>query len=135
MDNDVTLHTFELAPMLQYNFSEEDGHFFIKAGPSIDVQLFGKEKFNKSGGGSVNRNMKFSFGDYGRFGANLLLQAGYETAGGFVIFAHYTHGIGSIVNTDNGPPHCSPGCRDFHWKVFWKKIKGNYIPTRYWLLM
>lgn len=135
VDNDVTLHTFELAPMLQYNFSEEDGHFFIKAGPSIDVQLFGKEKFNKSGGGSVNRNMKFSFGDYGRFGANLLLQAGYETAGGFVIFAHYTHGIGSIVNTDNGPPHCSPGCRDFHWKVFWKKIKGNYIPTRYWLLM
>ncbi len=103
-DNDVTLHTFELAPLFQYNFSNEPGHFFIKAGPSIDVQLFGKEKFNKvNGGGSVSRNMKFSYGDYGHFGANLLLHVGYETENGLIIFAHYTHGIGSIVNTDNGP--------------------------------
>lgn len=102
VDNDVTLHTFELAPLLQYNFSEADGHFFIKAGPSIDVQLFGKEKFNLSTGGSVNRNMKFSYGDYGRFGANLLLHLGYETSSGLIIYAHYTHGVGSIVNTENG---------------------------------
>ncbi|MGQ0738653.1 MAG: porin family protein [Bacteroidota bacterium] len=103
VDNDVTLHTFELAPLLQYNFSDNDGHFFIKAGPSIDVQLSGKEKFNTTGGGSVSRNMKFSYADYGRFGANLLLHLGYETSSGFIIFAHYTHGIGSIVNTDEGP--------------------------------
>ena len=102
-DNDVTLHTFELAPMLQYNFSDADDHFFIKAGPSIDVQLFGKEKFNRSNGTSVDRKMKFSFGDYGRFGANLLLHLGYETSSGLIIFGHYTHGFGSIVNTDNGP--------------------------------
>lgn len=103
VDNDVTLHTFEIAPLFQYNFSEADNHFFIKAGPSIDVQLFGKEKFNRSTGGSVNRNMKFSYSDYGRFGANLLLHLGYETSNGLIIFGHYTHGIGSIVNTDNGP--------------------------------
>ena len=102
-DNDVTLHTFEIAPLFQYNFSEADHHFFVKAGPSIDVQLFGKEKFNRSTGGSVNRNMKFSYGDYGRFGANLILQLGYETSSGLIIFGHYSHGIGSIVNTDNGP--------------------------------
>ena len=47
-DNEATVHTFEFAPMLQYNFSEAEGHFFIKAGPSIGLQLFGKEKFNKS---------------------------------------------------------------------------------------
>lgn len=102
IDNDVTLHTFEIAPLLQYNFSESDGHFFIKAGPSIDVQLFGKEKFNRSNGGPVSRNMKFSYGDYGRFGANLLLHLGYETSSGLIIYAHYTHGVGSIVNTENG---------------------------------
>lgn len=102
VDNDVTLHTFELAPLLQYNFSEDEDHFFIKAGPSIDVQLFGKEKFNRSNGDPVNRNMKFSYGDYGRFGANLLLHVGYETSSGLIIFAHYTHGVGSIVNTENG---------------------------------
>lgn len=103
LDNDATLHTFEIAPMVQYNFSDEPGHFFIKAGPSIDVQLFGKEKFNKTGGTAVSRNMKFSYSDYGHFGANFLLHLGYETESGLIIFAHYTHGIGSIVNTDNGP--------------------------------
>ncbi|MFZ9387633.1 MAG: porin family protein [Chitinophagaceae bacterium] len=103
VNNDVTLHTFELAPLFQYNFSSEPGHFFIKAGPSIDIQLTGREKYNTSGGGSVSRNMKFGFADYGRFGANLLLHLGYESAGGLVIFAHYTHGVGSIVNTDKGP--------------------------------
>lgn len=102
IDNDVTLHTFELAPLLQYNFSDDPGHFFIKAGPSFDVQMFGKEKFNKAGGGTVSRNMKFGFGDYGYLGANLLLHVGYETSSGLIIFAHYTHGIGNIVNTDNG---------------------------------
>jgi len=103
VNNDVTVHTFELAPMIQFNFSSEPGHFFIKAGPSIDLQLFGKEKFDKSGGGTVSRNMKFSFADYGYIGANLLLHLGYETESGLIIFAHYGHGIGSIVNKDNGP--------------------------------
>ncbi len=103
IDNDVTLHTFELAPMLQYNFSDDESHFFIKAGPSIDIQLSGKEAFNKTGGGSVSRKMKFSYADYGRFGANILLHLGYESSSGLIVFAHYTHGVGSIVNTDNGP--------------------------------
>jgi hypothetical protein len=103
IDNDVTLHTFELAPMLQYNFSDNAGHFFLKAGPSIDVQISGKEKFNRSAGGPVSRSMKFSFGDYGHFGANLILQFGYETSSGLYFAAQYTHGVGSIVNTDNGP--------------------------------
>ena len=103
IDNDVTVHTFEIAPMLQYNFSEAAGHFFIKAGPSIDLQLFGKEKFRRSSGPSVSRNMKFSYGDYGRFSANLLLHLGYETSSGLIIYAHYTHGVATIVNTDNGP--------------------------------
>lgn len=103
IDNDVTLHTFELAPMLQYNFSDDESHFFIKAGPSIDIQLSGKETFNKTGGSSVSRKMKFSYADYGRFGANILLQLGYESSSGLIVFAQYTHGVGSIVNTDNGP--------------------------------
>lgn len=101
-NNDVTIHTLQFAPLFQYNFSDKPAHFFIKAGPSIDIHIFGKEKFNKSGGGSVNRNMKFSYADYGRYGANLNLHLGYETSSGFVVSGHYTLGFGSIVNTDNG---------------------------------
>lgn len=102
-DNNTTLHTFELAGLLQYDFGSQPGHVFIKAGPSLDFQLFGKEKYNLTAGGSVNQNMKFSFGDYGHFAANMLAQIGYETTGGIMIFAQYSHGIASISNADGGP--------------------------------
>ncbi len=102
-DNNTTLHTFEIAPMLQYDFSNEPGHVFIKAGPSMDLQLLGREKFNLMAGGSVNRKMKFSFGDYGYVAMNLIGQLGYETNSGFIIFAQYLHGLASISNLDGGP--------------------------------
>ena len=102
-DNNTTIHTFEIAPMLQYDFSNEPGHAFIKAGPSMDLQLIGREKFNLMAGGSVNRKMKFSFGDYGYVAMNLLGQLGYETSSGFIIFAQYSHGLASISNLDGGP--------------------------------
>ncbi|MFN8291239.1 MAG: porin family protein [Chitinophagaceae bacterium] len=102
-DNNTTIHTIEFAPLFQFNFSDAPAHLFIKAGPSIDLQLFGKERFNKSNSTAVDRNMKFSFdSDYGRFGANLLLQFGYETSSGFVISGQYTLGFGSIVNEEGG---------------------------------
>ncbi len=103
IDNDTRLHTFELAAMLQYDFGKGPGHVFIKAGPSLDFQLFGREKFNKKTGGQVERNMVFSFGDYGHFAASMNLHLGYETAGGFVVTAQYAHGLGSINNADLGP--------------------------------
>lgn len=102
-DNNTTIHTFEIAPLLQYDFSNEPGHVFIKAGPSMDLQLIGREKFNLMAGGSVNRKMKFSFGDYGYVAMNLIGQLGYETSSGFIIFAQYSHGLASISNADGGP--------------------------------
>jgi len=104
INNNTTIHTFELAALLQYNFSKDPGHFFIKAGPSLDFHLFGKETFDQKSGGSVSRNMKFSTeGDYGHFSANMLGQFGYESASGFMIFLQYTHGMASTSNEDKGP--------------------------------
>jgi hypothetical protein len=103
-DNSTTIHTFEISPLLQYDFNSSPSHVFIRVGPSIDVQLFGKEKYNLRSGTAVSRKMNFDLaGDYGLFGASLISQVGYETASGFSVFAHYTHGIGSIVNLDGGP--------------------------------
>lgn len=103
-DNNTTIHTFELAAMLQYDFNSDPNHVFIKIGPSLDFHLFGKEKFNLKNGSAVNRNMKFSTdGDYGHFSANMLMQLGYETGSGFFIFAQYTHGMASTNNADYGP--------------------------------
>ena len=102
-DNNTTIHTFELAFPLQYDFNTAPDHFFIKGGPSLDFQLFGKEKYNLKSGGIVDHKMKFSYGDYGRYSANLLAQFGYETSSGLLIFAQYTHGLASICNFDGGP--------------------------------
>jgi hypothetical protein len=103
-DNSTTIHTFEISPMLQYDFNNNPGHVFIRVGPSIDVQLFGKEKYTLQNSTTVSRSMDLSLsGDYGLFGASLISQFGYETASGFSIFAHYTHGVGSINNKDGGP--------------------------------
>jgi len=104
IDNNTTIHCLELAALLQYDFSDQPGHVFIKGGPSLDFLLFGNEKYNLAGGGSIDRKMPFSLGsDYGHFSGNLLAQLGYESANGFVIFAQYTHGLANINNTDRGP--------------------------------
>lgn len=102
-DNNTTIHTFELAFLLQYDLGKQPGHFFIKAGPSLDFQLHGKEKFNLRSGGSVDRNMIYSFEAYGHYAANLLLQFGYETNTGLMIFGQYTRGLASLNNADGGP--------------------------------
>jgi hypothetical protein len=102
-NNNTTIHTFELAALLQFDFNNQPSHFYFKGGPSLDFQLFGKETYSLMMGGSVDRNMKFSFADYGHYSANMLAQFGYETSNGFLIFAQYTHGLASINNADGGP--------------------------------
>jgi hypothetical protein len=102
-NNNTTIHCFELAALLELDLGNNPSHFFIKAGPSLDFQLFGKEKFDLKAGGSVDRTMKWSPGDYGRYSANLLGQLGFETNSGVMIFLQYTHGAASINNADYGP--------------------------------
>jgi hypothetical protein len=102
-DNSTTLQTVELAGLLQLDFSSKPSHLFLKAGPSLDFQLIGKEKYNLINGSSVKRNMTFGFGDYGHFSANMIAQLGYETKSGFMVFAQYNHGLSNINNADNGP--------------------------------
>lgn len=103
IDNSTTQHTFELAALLQYDFNNSPDHFYIKAGPSLDFQLFGNEKYNQASGSSVDRKMKYGYADYGHYSANAIAQLGYETSNGLIIFAQYTHGLGNLSNTDGGP--------------------------------
>lgn len=106
INNNTTIHTFELAPLLQVDLSNKPSHAFFRFGPSLDFQLFGKETFDtvvNGNKGTVSRNMKFSFTDYGHYSANFLLHFGYESTSGILVFAQYTHGMGSINNHDGGP--------------------------------
>lgn len=102
-DNEVKLHTFELAALLQLDFGNKPSHGFLKVGPTLDFQLFGHEKFNLQTGGSVSRKMTFGYGDYGHYSANALAQLGFETSSGLVFSVNYTYGLTSISNADGGP--------------------------------
>lgn len=101
--NNTTMHTIEAAFLFQYDFSSSPGHFFLKAGPSIEIQVTGREKLKLDDGTSLTRSMPYGYQTYGRYGANLVAQAGYETAGGFFIAAHYTRGLTDMSNQDGGP--------------------------------
>jgi hypothetical protein len=103
VDNNTTIHTVELAALLQYDFGKQANHFFLKAGPTLDFQLFGNEKFHKNNNVLVDRDMEFGYTAYGHYSASLLLQLGYEMSNGFLIAGQYSHGLGSISNADNGP--------------------------------
>jgi len=103
IDANTSIHTFELAFLLQFDFGNEPAHVFLKLGPSLDFQLAGTERFNLKGGGAVDHSMKYDFTAYGHFGANMLLQIGYETAGGFTIAGQYTLGLANLNNADDGP--------------------------------
>lgn len=101
--NNTTMHAIEAAFLFQFDFSAKPGHFFIKAGPTLEMYVSGKEKLKLDDGTTVNRSMPFGFQTYGRYGANLIAQFGYETAGGFLIAAQYTRGLTDLSNQDGGP--------------------------------
>ena len=103
-NNNTTFHEVDVDLLLQYDFGNQPGHFFIKAGPSFNFVLSGNEKFDLITGGHVDRKMKYGLtSHYGRYLVSLLADLGYETAGGFFISAHYVHGLGTMNNVTDGP--------------------------------
>lgn len=103
-DNNTSFHTVELSFLLQHDFTNNGNHIFFRIGPSLDFALFGNEKFNtNNGNGVVDRNMKFSFTDYGHYLASAILQAGIESRSGVFLFAYYNYGLTTMNNLDGGP--------------------------------
>lgn len=103
LNNDVTLHTVDLTAMFHIDLSTKPNHFFINFGPSMDLQLSGKENFKLLSGETINKKMRFSFGDYGRYSISAIGRFGYSYQSGLMIFTQYNMGLGSINNADNGP--------------------------------
>jgi len=107
VNNNTTLKTLEVAPLFQVDLSRKASHFFVRFGPAVDFAFSGRETFDTIGAGgtrgTVSRDMVFSFGDYGRITGSANFHLGYEMARGFMVFAHYTYGLGSLNNHDYGP--------------------------------
>jgi hypothetical protein len=119
-DNNTSIHTFELAFLLQYDMGKKPQHFFIKAGPSIDFQVKGKETFNLMDGSTVSHDMVYNFGVYGRYCGNAIMQLGFET-NGFIIFGQYSYGFVSLNNADGGPK--------IHYRVYGLSL-GKYLGSK-----
>jgi len=103
INNNVSVHTIETAFLLQYDFSKQPSHFYIKVGPALDFQISGHEKFDIVDGTNVSRKMKYGFGDYGRYAASAVLHAGYEMKNSIFFYAYYEQGLTNLDNADTGP--------------------------------
>lgn len=102
LDNNTSFHTVELAFLLQHDFSLTPGHFFFRIGPSLDFALIGKEKYHTASN-AINRNMKFSFGDYGHYLASAILHLGYEMKNSSFVYVYYNYSLTTMNNADGGP--------------------------------
>lgn len=103
-DNNTTFHELDVDLLLHFDLSNKPSHLFIRTGPSFDFVLWGKEKYNLATGESVDRNMKFSLtSSYCRYDASIVLQFGFESSTGFMIYANHTHGLISMDNEERGP--------------------------------
>jgi hypothetical protein len=104
IDNNTTFHEIDVDPFLQFDLSKKANHLFIKAGPSFNFILSGKENYNLATGESIERSMKFSTtNNYGRYNVSLVGQFGYETSKGLIIYAYYLRGTMSMNNQEQGP--------------------------------
>ncbi|HEV7331026.1 MAG TPA: outer membrane beta-barrel protein [Flavisolibacter sp.] len=102
-NNDVTLRTIALTPLLQFNFSKKESFAFVRLGPGFEKAISGREVFDSAGIKTIDRNMTFSSTAYSPATAFFNFQLGYQLANGLSILAHYEHGLSSLNNRDLGP--------------------------------
>ena len=103
LNNNTSLYTLELAPLVQFNLSKKSSYLFLRVGPAFDFNLSGKEQFDSIGNKRIERDMIFSFANYSHATISLNGQLGYQHASGFSIFAQYVYGLSSLNNADFGP--------------------------------
>jgi hypothetical protein len=103
-DNNTNFHQVDVDLHLQFDAGNHPSHFFLRAGPSFNFIISGKEKFHLTTGEFVNRKMKLGlYSPYGRILVSFVTSLGYETSSGFYFNLQYAHGLSSLNNADNGP--------------------------------
>lgn len=103
VNNNASINTIELAPLIQINFSKKASYGFLRLGPSFDFNLSGKEAFDSTNGKHISRDMKFSFGDYSHATISMNAQTGFQLRSGFTAFLFVNFGVSSFNNADFGP--------------------------------
>jgi len=103
-DNNANLNQLDIDLHLQFDAGNHPNHFFLRAGPTFNVAVLGKESFHITTGEEVSRNMKLGFySQYSRILVSMVAALGYETSSGFFFNLQYSHGLISMNNADGGP--------------------------------
>lgn len=102
-NNNITLRTLSLTPLLQINLSKAESHAFVRFGPGFDIALSGNEIFDSSGVKTIDRSMTFGSTAYSPATAFFNVQLGFALKSGLTLHAHYEHGLSSLNNADQGP--------------------------------
>ena len=103
LNNNTSVYTLELAPLVQFDLSKKTNHFFIRFGPSFGFNLWGSEQFDSIGNKPIEQDMIFSFANYSHATISMNGHIGYQHNSGFSIFAQYAYGLTSLNNADLGP--------------------------------
>lgn len=102
----ITEFHLRVQPLLQLNFKhpqEKVNTLFVEFGPSVGFGLTGKQTKQDANNNSIKGKLKYGFTNYGRYDANWHTGIGYETTNGLRILLEYAHGLGNMINTDDGP--------------------------------
>jgi hypothetical protein len=92
-------------PLLQVEFNKAEGNnntFFLQFGPSVGFGMKGTQVKQDGNNVPVKGNLKYGFQSYGRYDANFHAGLGYETTNGLRILLDYAHGLGNMINTEQG---------------------------------
>lgn len=93
-------------PLLQLNFKHPEtksNTLFVQFGPSIGFGMTGRQIKQDNANTPVSAPLRYGFKYYGRYDANWHTGIGYETTKGLRFLLEYAHGLGDMINTDNGP--------------------------------
>ncbi len=103
INNNTSINTIELAPLIQINLSKSSSYAFLRLGPSFDFNLSGRETFDSTNNKQISRDMAFDFGTYSHATISMNGQLGYQHQSGFTLFAFVNFGVSSLNNADYGP--------------------------------
>ncbi len=93
-------------PLLQIDFNHPDqkvNTLFVHFGPSIGFGINGKQTKQNLANVAAKADLKYGYQAYGRYDANWHIGFGYETTKAFRVLVEYAHGLGNMINTENGP--------------------------------
>lgn len=103
VNNNTSINTIELAPLIQVNFSKKESYGFLRFGPSFDFNLSGKETFDSTNNKRISRDMDFDYAAYSHATISMNLQTGFQHRSGFTAFIFANFGVSSFNNADYGP--------------------------------